>query len=164
MTEDAPKTEMPRPSSPMVFVDADACPVREEAIRVALRYKIGVRFVANQYLRLPDHPLLAMHLVGDGFDAADDAIIAGLEANDIVVTGDILLAERALKLGAQVISPKGDAYTMGTIGAQVATRALMADLRAGLPQEGAPSGPRPFAKADRSRFLERFDLMLRRAK
>jgi uncharacterized protein YaiI (UPF0178 family) len=148
----------------MVFVDADACPVREEAIRVALRHKIGLRFVANQYLRLPDHILLAMHLVGDGFDAADDAIIAGLEAGDIVVTGDILLAERALKSGAHVISPKGDAYTMDTIGAQVATRALMADLRAGLPQESAPSGPHPFTKADRSRFLERLDLMLRRAK
>ena len=164
MTRDLSQIALSRPTSLLVFIDADACPVRDEAIRVALRHKIGLRFVANQYLRLPDHPLLAMHLVGDGFDAADDAIIAGLEAGDIVITGDILLAERALKSGAQVISPKGDAYTMDTIGAQVATRALMADLRAGLPQEGAPSGPSPFTKADRSRFLERLDLMLRRAK
>lgn len=153
-----------RPTARMVFVDADACPVREEVIRVALRHGIAVRFVANHYLRLHAHPLVAMHLVGDGFDAADDAIIAGLVAGDVVVTGDILLAERALQAGAQVISPKGEAYTLDTIGAQVATRALMADLRAGLPQEGAPSGPRPFANADRSRFLDRFDLMLRRAK
>lgn len=144
----------------MILVDADACPVKDEVYRAAWRHGIAVRLVANQYLRHPDHPLISMQLVGDGFDAADDAIAEAAEPGTLVITGDILLADRCLKAGAAVLSPKGERFTENSIGAQVATRAIMADIRAGLDGQGI-GGPRPFSKADRAAFSNALETALR---
>jgi uncharacterized protein YaiI (UPF0178 family) len=145
----------------MILVDADACPVKEEATRVALRHGLPIVFVANQGLRLPDHPLVRMFVVSDGFDAADDAIAAASAPGRLVITADILLAERCLKTGAEVLDPKGRSFTADSIGGQIATRAIMADLRAGLEGQGI-GGQKPFTKADRSRFLDALETAVRR--
>jgi uncharacterized protein YaiI (UPF0178 family) len=140
--------------TPRILVDADACPVKEEIYRVAFRTDVPVTIVSNSHLRVPDHPLIARVVVSDAFDAADDWIVDAAGADAIVVTADILLADRCLKAGARVIAPTGRPFTTGSIGAAVATRAIMADLRAG---GDAIGGPAPFAKADRSRFLSALD-------
>ena len=137
-----------------ILVDADACPVKEEIYRVAFRHEAAVTIVTNSHIRVPDHRLVARVVVGSGFDAADDWIAAEADAKTVVVTGDILLAERCLKAGATVIAPNGKPFTTSSIGAAIATRAIMADLRAG---GDAIGGPPPFAKADRSRFLSALD-------
>ena len=147
----------------MILVDADACPVKQEAIRVALRHGQVIVFIANQGLRLPDHPLIKQFTVSDGFDAADDAIAETAGPGHLVITADILLAERCLKAGAEVMDPKGRAFTMDSIGSQIATRAIMADLRAGLEGQGI-GGQKPFSKTDRSRFLDAMETTLRRLK
>jgi uncharacterized protein YaiI (UPF0178 family) len=139
---------------PRILVDADACPVKDEIYRVAWRLDVPVTIVANSHLRVPDHPLIARVVVSDGFDAADDWIAEAAGVDAVVVTADILLADRCLKAGAIVLSPAGKPFTTGSIGAAVATRAIMADLRAGGDQIG---GPAPFSKADRSRFLSSLD-------
>lgn len=140
-----------------VLVDADACPVKDEVYRVALRHAVPVTIVSNSHLRLPSHPLLGRVVVGDGFDAADDWIATHADGRAVVVTADILLADRCLKAGATVLAPTGRPFTAGSIGGAVAMRAIMADLRAGGDQIG---GPAPFAKADRSRFLQALDAAL----
>jgi uncharacterized protein YaiI (UPF0178 family) len=140
-----------------VLVDADACPVKEEIFKVALRHAVPVTVVSNSYLRIPQHPLIGREVVSDGFDAADDWIAARADAAVAVVTADILLADRCLKAGASVIAPNGKPFTLNTIGGAIATRAIMADLRAGGEQLG---GPPPFSKADRSRFLQALDEVL----
>ncbi|HEX8654348.1 MAG TPA: YaiI/YqxD family protein [Allosphingosinicella sp.] len=137
-----------------ILVDADACPVKEEIYKVALRRGVPVTLVANSYLRVPAHPLIERETVGAGFDEADDRIAALAGPKTVVVTADILLADRCLKAGAAVIGPNGRAFTTGSIGAAVATRAIMADLRAGGDQLG---GPPPFRREDRSRFLQALD-------
>lgn len=137
-----------------ILVDADACPVKEEIYKVAYRTKTQVLLVSNAYLRPPDHPLISQTVVSDGFDAADDHIAEQASPSDIVITADILLADRALKAGATVIGPNGKPFTEASIGNAVATRAIMADLRAGGDQVG---GSAPFSKADRSRFLQALD-------
>lgn len=155
--------ETPIPT-PRILVDADACPVKEEIYKVAWRHEVPVVVVSNQYLRIPQHPLLTRQVVSDGFDAADDWIAESADAASIVVTADILLADRCLKAGARVLAPTGKPFTTSSIGAAIATRAIMADLRAGGDQLG---GPRPFAAADRSRFLQALDaavVALRRAR
>ncbi len=145
-----------------ILVDADACPVKDEIYRVAWRHAVAVTVVSNARIRIPDHPLIERVVVSDAFDAADDEIAARADAASVVVTGDILLAERCLKAGAAVIGPNGRPFTPDSIGAAIATRAIMADLRAGA---GAGiGGPAPFAKADRSRFLSALDDALVRAK
>ncbi len=144
----------------MILVDADACPVKQEAIRVALRHQRPIVFVANQGLRLPEHPLIKQFTVSDGFDAADDAIAEVSGPGVLVITADILLAERCLKAGAEVLGHRGDRFTLDGIGGQIATRAIMADLRAGLDGQGI-GGQRPFSKADRSRFLDAMETALR---
>jgi hypothetical protein len=121
-----------------------------------------VAIVSNSHFRVPDHPLIEKVIVGSGFDAADDWIAAQAREGAVVVTGDILLAERCLKAGAAVIGPNGRPFTLASIGAAVATRAIMADLRAGA--DGLTGGPAPFAKADRSRFLSALDEALVRLK
>lgn len=143
--------------SPRILVDADACPVKDEVYKVAWRHGVPVAIVSNSRLRVPDHPLVERVVVGGGFDAADDWIAGATDAASVVITADILLADRCLKAGAgAVLSPTGRPFTAGSIGAQVATRAIMADLRAGA--VGDPvGGPAPFAKADRSRFLQALD-------
>jgi hypothetical protein len=144
-----------------ILVDADACPVKEEIYRVAFRHEAAVTIVSNSPVRVPDHPLIARVVVGAGFDAADDWIAGEAGAKTVVVTGDILLADRCLKAGATVIGPNGKPFTLSSIGAAIATRAIMADLRAG---GDAIGGPPPFAKTDRSRFLSALDEALVRLK
>ena len=138
-----------------ILVDADACPVKEEVYKVALRHSVKVMVVANMALRVPVHALISRVVVSDGFDAADDWIAERAGAGTVVVTGDILLAERCLKAGATVIAHNGKLFTAASIGSAIATRAIMADLRAGA--DGILGGPAPFAKADRSRLLSALD-------
>ena len=142
-----------------IYIDADACPVREETYKVARRHQVPVTVVSNSFLRVPREPGIKFVAVSDEFDAADDYIAERAEANAIIITSDILLAERCLKAGSYVLAPTGKAFTMDTIGGQLATRAIMADLRAGaeMPTVG---GPPPFTDRDRSRFLETLHLQL----
>ena len=138
-----------------ILVDADACPVKEEIYRVAERRKVPVSVVSNSPFRVPVGPLVERVVVDGGFDAADDWIAERADASSVVVTGDILLADRCLKAGATVVAPNGRPFTRASIGGAIATRAIMADLRAGM---GEPvGGPAPFAKTDRSRFLQALD-------
>src|ERR1041384_2467393 len=107
--------------SPIILVDADACPVKEEIYKVAWRHNVPVRIVSNGWLRVPAHPLIERVTVSDAFDAADDWIAGNLSAKAVVVTGDILLADRCLKAGAAaVIAPNGRPFTAASIGAAVA--------------------------------------------
>jgi uncharacterized protein len=146
-----------------ILVDADACPVKDEVYRVAFRRQVPVTVVSNSRIRVPDHPLVERMLVSDAFDAADDWIAEHSDASTVVVTGDILLADRCLKAGATVIGPGGKPFTAAGIGGAIATRAIMADLRAGAGGSGdVVGGPAPFAKADRSRFLQALDEALAR--
>jgi uncharacterized protein YaiI (UPF0178 family) len=144
-----------------ILVDADACPVKDEIYRVAQRYAVPVTIVSASGMRIPRDPLISQVAVGDRFDAADDHIATGADAAAIVVTSDILLADRCLKAGATVLSPTGKPFTTSSIGPAIATRAIMADLRAGIGKGGAGTprigGPAPFSKADRSRFLQALD-------
>lgn len=142
--------------SPQILVDADACPVKEEIYKVALRYQIPVVIVANSYIRIPEHPLITRRIVSDGLDAADDWIAEEANAASIVITADIPLADRSLKAGARVLGHNGKPFTPDSIGGALATRAIMADLRVGVAGIGA-GGPAPFSKADRSRFLSALD-------
>ena len=137
-----------------ILVDADACPVKDEVYKVAWRRAVPVTVVSNAPIRVPDHALIERVLVSDAFDAADDWIAERADARTVVVTGDILLANRCLKQGATVIGHNGKPFTSASIGGAIATRAIMADLRAGA---GITGGPAPFAKADRSRFLQALD-------
>ncbi|WP_227340174.1 YaiI/YqxD family protein [Sphingopyxis sp. P8] len=148
-------------TTPAILVDADACPVKDEIYRVAWRHEVPVKVVSNMRLRVPDHPLIERVVVSDAFDAADDWIADAADAASIVVTADILLADRALKAGATVLAPNGKPFTAASIGPAIATRAIMADLRAGGDQIG---GPPPFTKADRSQFLQALDAALVRLK
>ena len=137
-----------------ILVDADACPVKDEIYKVAWRRGVAVKVVSNAYIRVPDHALIERVVVSGKFDAADDWIADTAGPSDVVVTGDILLADRCLKAGASVIAPNGKPFTGASIGGAIATRAIMADLRAGA---GVTGGPAPFAKTDRSRFLQALD-------
>lgn len=137
-----------------ILVDADACPVKDEVYKVAWRHAVPVVIVSNSWLRVPQHPLVSRQVVSDGFDAADDWIAEAADARSVVITSDILLADRALKAGAKVLSPNGKPFTANSIGAAIATRAIMADLRAGGDQVG---GSNPFSAADRSNFLQALD-------
>jgi uncharacterized protein YaiI (UPF0178 family) len=118
---------------------------------------VPVSIVSNSIMRIPVHPLVERVVVSDGFDAADDWIADRADTGSIVITADILLADRCLKSGAIVIAPTGKTFTTNSIGAAVATRAIMADLRAGGDVVG---GPAPFSKSDRSRFLSALDQAL----
>ena len=137
-----------------ILVDADACPVKDEIYKVAWRREVPVKVVSNAWLRVPAHPLIERIVVSDKFDAADDWIVDQADSKAVVITGDILLADRCLKAGATAIGHNGQPFTTGSIGGAIATRAIMADLRAGA---GVTGGPAPFAKADRSRFLQALD-------
>ncbi|MGB3844435.1 YaiI/YqxD family protein [Sphingopyxis sp. YF1] len=145
-----------------ILVDADACPVKDEVYKVAWRHAVAVKIVSNSRLRVPEHPLIERVVVSDGFDAADDWIADAATPRSIVVTADILLADRALKAGAMVLAPNGKPFTAASIGPAIATRAIMADLRAGM-GDGV-GGPPPFSKADRSTFLQALDAALVRLK
>lgn len=140
-----------------ILVDADACPVKDEIYKVAWRRGVPVTVVSNSHIRVPAHALIERVVVSDRFDAADDWIADAADERAVVVTGDILLADRCLKQGATVIAPTGKPFTAASIGGAIATRAIMADLRSGA---GVTGGPAPFAKADRSRFLQALDAAL----
>ncbi len=148
-------------TDPLILVDADACPVKDEIYKVALRHAVAVEIIANSYMRVPDHPLISRHIVSADFDAADDFIAEKSGPMKIIITADILLAERVLKKGAYVLAPNGKPFTENSIGAALAVRAIMADLRGGGEQIG---GPPPFSKQDRSRFLSSIAEILVRLK
>ncbi len=147
----------------MILVDADACPVKEEVYRVARRTGVGVTVVANSWFRVPAE--FRQVVVGDGFDAADDWIAAHADARTIVVTGDILLADRCVKAGATVLGHNGRPFTSANIGSAVAARTVAEDTRAmSWASDGPRSGPPPFSAADRSRFLQALDAAVQRLK
>lgn len=137
-----------------IYIDADACPVKDEVYRVARRHGVKVYVVANATMRVPTDPLIELVVVRGGFDAADNWIAEQIGPGDVAITSDIPLADRCLKSGARALGPKGNVFTEDSIGEALATRALLDMLR----QSGEfGGGPSPFAKADRSRFLSRLD-------
>lgn len=144
-----------------IYIDADACPVKDEIYKVAFRYNVPVWVVSNSFMRIPDHPLVSRMIVSAGPDVADDYIAERADENSVVITADILLAERCLNSNAIVISPNGKPFTENSIGSAVATRALMEGLRS---TGDITGGPPPFSKADRSRFLSALDQALVRLK
>ncbi len=137
-----------------IIIDADACPVKEEVYRVAVRYSLRVILVANSRMQAPAEDWLEQVVVPGGFDAADDWIAENVAQNDIVIAGDIPLVSRCLKKGARVISPRGRIFTEDSIGEALATRNLLSYLREMGTMIG---GPEPFEKRDRSRFLQSLD-------
>lgn len=137
-----------------IFVDADACPVKQEVYRVARRCDLEVILVANAWMRVPADARIRLQLVEDDPDAADDWIVDQIQADDILITADIPLADRSLKKGAYVLGSTGKPFTDDNIGQALATRNLLSDLR----DAGAVTGgPPPLQKRDRSRFLQGLD-------
>jgi uncharacterized protein len=137
-----------------IYVDADACPVKQEVYRVAKRYRLAVTLVANSWMSVPGAPWLRLIVVDSGSDAADNWIVEHLGEDDVVVTADIGLADRCLKKGALVIGSTGKPFSDDMIGAALATRDLLSDLRGSGELTG---GPPPLTKRDRSRFLQQLD-------
>ena len=137
-----------------IYVDADACPVKQEIYRVARRYGLNVRLVANTWMRIPNEDWLSLEVVEEGTDVADDWIVDHVQSKDIVITADIPLANRCLKKGASVIGNTGKPFTEENIGQVLATRDLLSELRSGGEITG---GPKPMMKRDRSRFLQELD-------
>jgi len=137
-----------------IYIDADACPVKQEVYRVAGRYRLEVTLVANSWMRTPDEKWITLEVVDQGFDAADDWIVEHVEPFDIVITADIPLASRCIKAGARVVGPIGKPFTEDNIGSAVATRNLLEELRGAGEITG---GPPPLEKRDRSRFLQKLD-------
>jgi len=146
-------------SSPRIYIDADACPVKDEIYRVATRHGVPVSVVAGNFIRVPADPLIERIAAGSGLDAADDWIAERAGSSDIVITADIPLAARCVKAGAQVIAPNGKPFTEQSIGMTLAVRNLMSDLRASGEVTG---GPKSFTARDRSAFLSMLDQTLRR--
>ncbi|SNS94529.1 YaiI/YqxD family protein [Tropicimonas sediminicola] len=143
-----------------VYVDADACPVKAEAERVATRYQVPMVLVCNGGIRAPDNPLVRVVYVDEGLDVADRWIAANAGPGDVVITADIPLASDCVAAGALVLKPDGEELTDRNIGNVLATRNLMTDLRSADPLR--PGGGRPFSKADRSRFTQALDRALTR--
>jgi len=144
-----------------IYVDADACPVKEEALRVAERHGLAIHFVSNSWMRLPESPLVSRVVVADGPDAADNWIAERIGKGDIAVTADIPLASRSLKAGAQVIGPTGKPFTQASIGMALAMRDLSAHLRETGESKGYNAS---FTRQDRSRFLEALENAVQRVK
>lgn len=147
--------QSPNDTSIVVFVDADACPVKAEIYRVAERYGLPVQVVANNHISVPRNPLFQRVLVDDGLDAADDWIAERARPGAIVITADVPLASRCVAAGATVIGPTGKHFSEASIGMALATRNLMANLREAGEITG---GPKPFSSRDRSSFLSTMDL------
>ncbi|WP_299630561.1 YaiI/YqxD family protein [uncultured Roseobacter sp.] len=145
-----------------LYIDADACPVKAEAEKVATRHRVQMFVVSNGGLRPSQNPLVETVIVPDGPDVADMWIAERCGPGDVVVTGDIPLAAKCVEAGAQVLKHNGEPLTAANIGNVLATRDLMADLRAADPfRQGGGKG---FTKADRSRFLDALERALRSAK
>lgn len=148
-------------AGPRIFVDADACPVKDETYRVARRYGLHVYVVANAFLMTPREPLIERVIVEAGPDVADDWIADNAASGDIVITADIPLAQRCLAKGAMVLGPRGKAFTVDSIGSALAGRAIGEHLRS---MGEVTSGPPPFQALDRSRFLSALDEAVHRAR
>lgn len=144
-----------------IYVDADACPVKDEIYRVAERHQCAVTVVAGNFIRVPESPWIDRIAAGPGMDAADDWIAERAATGDIVITADIPLASRCVKTGASVLSPTGKVFTDENIGMTLAVRNLMHDLRSSGEITG---GPGSFSPRDRSAFLSALDQAIRRAK
>ncbi len=142
-----------------IYIDADACPVKNEIYRVAERYGLKVHVVSNSYIGVPRDPRVELVVVSDSFDAADNWIADRAGTGDIVVTADIPLADRSLKKGAVVIGSTGVPFTTSSIGMAMASRELMSNLRA---MGEATGGPKPMTQRDRSRFLSALDEAVQR--
>lgn len=143
----------------ILYIDADGCAVKEEAYRVAARYQMKVFVVANKFLSTPSDPRIEMQVVSGDFDAADDWIAEQISAGDILVTSDLLLADRCIKKQALVLGAKGRELTEENIGEVLGTRELMAHLRS---LGDTKTGPAPMSKSDRSQFLSKLDEMIQR--
>lgn len=153
--------EDPQPLATRIFVDADACPVKNEVYRVAERYGLKVFVVANSFMNVPRSDMIERVIVTQGPDVADDWIVARVAETDIVITADIPLAGRSVKKGASVLSPTGKVFDDDAIGMALAMRDLMTDLRS----VGAVTrGPPPLSRQDVSRFLQALDLAVVRVK
>jgi len=137
-----------------IYIDADGCPVKDEVYRVAQRYGLKVWVVANDWLRVPEDPLVARIIVSQGLDHADDWIAQRIGRGDVAITADVPLAARCVKRGARALAPNGRAFTADSIGSDLATRNLMTSLREAGEVRG---GGRPFSKQDRARFLGALD-------
>ncbi|MES3036866.1 MAG: YaiI/YqxD family protein [Bdellovibrionota bacterium] len=144
-----------------IFIDADGCAVKEETYKVAARYQLHVFVVANKPLNVPLDSMIEMKVVSGNFDAADDWIVETAQKGDIVITSDILLAERCVKKEVKVLGPKGVEWTDDNIGSSVATRELMQNLRHMGEMRG---GPAPMEKKDRSNFLAKLDQIIQTLK
>lgn len=142
-----------------IYVDADACPVKDEIYRVAARHRWPVSVVAGNFIRVPNDPLIERIAAGSSIDAADDWIAERAGQGDIVVTTDVPLASRCVKAGAAVIAPNGKPFSEDSIGMALAVRNLMTDLRS---SGEIPGGPRGFSPRDRSAFLSALDQTVRR--
>lgn len=144
-----------------LYIDADACPVKDEAIKVAVRHSLPIIFVSNAWMRLDDHPLIERVIVAEGPDEADNRIVEMMEEGDIVVTSDIPLANRALEKQGHVLGPTGKPFTDDNIGMALAMRELKQELR----ESGEIKGYNPgFTKADRSAFLEALENLIQKIK
>jgi len=144
-----------------LYIDADACPVKDEIYRVAERYGLPVFVVANSWIRVPRNARITLIVVDEGLDAADGWIAERAAAGDVVVTADIPLADRALKAGAQALHPTGRPFTPDSIGGALASRMIGEHLRS---MGEVTRGSKPFTAADRSRFLQALDAAVRRAR
>ncbi len=144
-----------------IYIDADACPVKDEVYKVAERYQLSVIVVANQYINVPINPLISMQVVSGGFDAADDWIVEQSQAKDIVITADILLADRCVKKNVRVLGTKGEEFTEDNVGSAVASRELLQNLRHMGEMRG---GPAPMDKKARSNFLNKLDQIIQSIK
>jgi uncharacterized protein YaiI (UPF0178 family) len=144
-----------------IFIDADACPVKDEIYKVAARYGLQTFVVSNSFIAIPPSPLIARQIVDAGPDIADDWIAEQAEPGDIVVTNDIPLADRVLKKDAAAIAPNGRPFTPDSIGQALAQRSIMEHIRSTGEITG---GPRPFDRTDRSRFLQALDEAVNREK
>jgi uncharacterized protein len=144
-----------------IYVDADACPVKDEVYKVADRYKLNVFLVSNQYINIPFNPRIQIQVVDGGFDAADDWIVEQIEKGDIVITSDILLSDRCIKKSSRVLNPKGHELNDGNIGSALAGRELAEHLR---DLGHKKTGPSAMSKTDRSNFLAKLDQIIQSIK
>lgn len=143
-----------------VYIDADACPVKDETYKVAARYGLMTFVVSNSFIQIPQSPLIARRIVDAGPDVADDWIADSVTPGDVVITNDIPLAGRVLAKAAHAIAPNGRAFTRDSIGAALAQRALMEHIRS---TGDITGGPPPFSAANRSQFLQTLDQVIVRA-
>jgi uncharacterized protein YaiI (UPF0178 family) len=151
---------MPSTAAPIqIYIDADACPVKDEIYKVAERYGLKTYVVSNAFIMIPRSPMVERVIVDAGPDVADDWIAEHVAPGDVAITNDIPLAERVLKAGASALAPNGKPFTENSIGAAIAQRSLMEQLRS---TGDIMGGPKPFDRNDRSRFLQALDEIIQK--